>query len=579
MKTRDSYKVIFILIIALAIYYPSLSAPLNPLDDVMLSNWLLNLDVISFKDIFSPTDSGYYYRPLLTLSFIFDKYFWGVDTSFMHLDNILLHALNAVMVFFIARKLFAKLAISNSILPLGAALLFVLHPLNTEAVNWISGRSDLIAGCFVLLSLLILLKSLESSSKFYCAVSYFVLILGCLAKETALFFMPAALIIIVCYDGRVPLRLSSITERIVSRIGCLIIFSSAVLVYFPVRLLALNNRDPGLSITFNSFSVNRAGMAEMVKKILCGAGFYLKKLFVPWPLNFAIDKVPEPYIILGLLLLGICVYFLHKRDLIAAFFMTAILIGSSALFLLVVRSAWTPVAERYMYIPTAFFSIAIVASVHQFSKKFIFQRVILFLMIVLYTATAYATFERNLVWHDNIRLFEDTVNKSPDFPFAKATLAQLLKQSGRDDEGDRIIKTNFAGKNIRNWEFLELQRAQLLYSHGKLVEARELVLSQVGTSAQLYGESRKLLVKINEERLKNASGQKRTEIANEIADELLILHGIFTDPFYYYQLGHIYLQVQNTREAKKYFTLAYVNAPNGIYYKMPARRLADGLKE
>src|SRR5690242_10177233 len=74
----------------------------------------------------------------------------------MHLENVLFHLLNVLLLFAVARRYAPEQEGRPPLLALTAALLFALHPINAEAVNWISGRSDLIACFFVLLSAFLL---------------------------------------------------------------------------------------------------------------------------------------------------------------------------------------------------------------------------------------------------------------------------------------------------------------------------------------------------------------------------------------------------------------------------------------
>jgi protein O-mannosyl-transferase len=577
MKIKDTYKILFIAFVIFTVYYPSLYAPLNPVDDVMLTNRLLNMGKFSLWDIFASASGDYYYRPLLTLSFVSDKYLWGIQQSFMHLENILLHVINAVLVFLVARKFFSRLEIDNSLLPLASTMLFALHPINTEAVNWISGRSDLLSGVFVLLATFYLLNALEKSSFISCLLSYFLFITGCLAKETVLFFLPAALLIILCYDGRVANSLPSLICRIRARLLYLGVYISGFCVYFIVRLFAIKTGDPGIRITKEFIMSNSDNIFTIINKVLTGGGFYLKKLFYPWPLNFSINRVSDLYLFIGIILLFLLVYLFHKRDLLSSFFLASVMIGSSAILLLLVRPAWTPFAERYMYIPSTFFSIAAVASLHQLFSRLKNKNQLLYAITAFFLILAFATFQRNLIWQDNVKLFEDTVKKSPDFPFAKATLANVLMDAGRYEEAKNIIKTNMVGKNVRNWEFLELQKAQVMFSEGDLESARLHILDKVRSSAQLYGESRKMLLKINQLRLENALPEKKEEVELEIVDLLKTLFSIYKDPFYYYRLGQVYLLSHKKTDAAKYFGLAFKNAPEGAYYKTPAKILYEKL--
>ncbi|MBL0074037.1 MAG: hypothetical protein IPP34_20450 [Bacteroidetes bacterium] len=77
------------------------------------------------------------YQPLPVLTFAINYHFSGLDTFPMHLLNLLFHLGNVVLVFAFVQKL-----TSNKIMALLIALAFGIHPMNVEAVSWISARSS-----------------------------------------------------------------------------------------------------------------------------------------------------------------------------------------------------------------------------------------------------------------------------------------------------------------------------------------------------------------------------------------------------------------------------------------------------
>src|SRR6185369_1869625 len=170
LQLRKPYALLLIILTVLSVYYSAIFAEILSIDDQKMITGLLNLDDFSLRNVFFP-GRAYYYRPLLALSFIADNYLWGAHESFMHLENILLHAANASFVYLIALKITRMQGSKSASVPLVAALLFALHPIATEPINWISGRTDLIAGLFVLISFHLLLLSLENGSKAALAVS------------------------------------------------------------------------------------------------------------------------------------------------------------------------------------------------------------------------------------------------------------------------------------------------------------------------------------------------------------------------------------------------------------------------
>jgi hypothetical protein len=101
-------------------------------------------------------------RPIANVSFAIDRALWGSTPFGFHLTSVLLHVLNVVLLFAIARHLAADGAESGpptaaaapAYVAFVAAALFAVHPLMTEAVGYISGRSEVLCGTFFFLAFL-----------------------------------------------------------------------------------------------------------------------------------------------------------------------------------------------------------------------------------------------------------------------------------------------------------------------------------------------------------------------------------------------------------------------------------------
>ena len=164
MSIRPGFLCLFLIFLSLGVYYPTLFAPYNSLDDQLLVQQLLNQESFSFARHFAPGGTYDYYRPLLTLTYDIDKYVGGLQESFMHLVNVSLHTINVVLIFLLAGRFSVVVGRKGNLLPFVSAALFSLHPLNTEAVNWIAARTDVLAATFVFSTLLCILTALEHRS-------------------------------------------------------------------------------------------------------------------------------------------------------------------------------------------------------------------------------------------------------------------------------------------------------------------------------------------------------------------------------------------------------------------------------
>lgn len=122
-----------------------------------------------------------------------------------HVVNILLHIVNGILVFLLCRRLLGMS--SNPVIAMLAGMLFVLHPLNTESVNYIVGRPALLGSCLALASLHLFTRATDGNEcrpgALSASVVFFVLA-GC-AADLAL-FVPALVLIIDWIRQGPPLR-------------------------------------------------------------------------------------------------------------------------------------------------------------------------------------------------------------------------------------------------------------------------------------------------------------------------------------------------------------------------------------
>src|SRR5512137_2457771 len=136
-----------------------------------------------------------YYRPLNRATYLFDFQVAGMNPAWYHGINIFIHLGNVILLYLVAMRF-----LRNNYGALAAALLFAVHPVNSEAVNFISARNTLLALFFSLASLLAWLNSREKRAAIPLG-SAFLFLCGLLCKETA--FMMIAVFFLAAF---VPLQ-------------------------------------------------------------------------------------------------------------------------------------------------------------------------------------------------------------------------------------------------------------------------------------------------------------------------------------------------------------------------------------
>ncbi|HZB46013.1 MAG TPA: hypothetical protein VE360_12240 [Pyrinomonadaceae bacterium] len=182
-----------------------LAAYANVLDNYFLSDDFAQIGRVLTGDlsVVWGREHGGFFRPVFILSYVSDAALWGRQSFGFHLTNVLLHALNSFFVLLLARRLFDGEGVADGrrdAAALAAGLLFLLHPSHTEAVSWISGRADVLATFFGLLSLLFQLPRARARRRAALALSLLCFALALFAKEAAA-FIPLAALLLGARDG------------------------------------------------------------------------------------------------------------------------------------------------------------------------------------------------------------------------------------------------------------------------------------------------------------------------------------------------------------------------------------------
>src|SRR5437870_975953 len=151
-----------------------------------------------------------HYIPLTWMTLGLDYLLWGMNPVGYHLTNLLLHAANAVVFFFVVRRLLTRalpspsehgyaLAVSSGV----AALVFAIHPLRVESVAWVTERRDVLSGLFYLVAILLYLRACERGARgrgwYWLSVAVF----GCaLLSKSMVVNLPIVLLILDVYPLR-----------------------------------------------------------------------------------------------------------------------------------------------------------------------------------------------------------------------------------------------------------------------------------------------------------------------------------------------------------------------------------------
>jgi tetratricopeptide (TPR) repeat protein len=579
---KRRFQLLLLAAVILIVYYPAIFAELNSIDDVGMVSGMLNTEQWSLRDLFFPKGGiGLYYRPLLSLSFLISKELWFMETSFLHLENILMHLFNAILVYVLALKLLSDSERKTSFLPLVAALCFGLHPIAAESVNWVSGRTDLIAGSFLLLCALSLVFFNRERKSRYLLSATIALLCAVLTKEVSLAFLLGAFFLLNARSSGETVndvspggRLKRIAPEFLL-LGVMAVCS--VLVFWYLRTHPYTYNSSKLRMTFRFISDDPV---HALFVFLRAFGFYLKKIYWPFPLNYAIMEVDPLYELLAMPIVLGCGYLAVRRNLISATFLAGVCMITPAFLPAFNQVAWTPYAERYAYVASAFVSIASVLFLGKQAKKHNFGVTVKVGVPCLLAIMGVATFQRGLIWQSNISLYKDTVAKSPEFSKAWNELGVAYYRKKDLHNAELSFAKASALYSLYYDEKSDLNLAAVLLEDGRENEAAMVykrVLKKGGDKSATILEH--YIEFLATKKLLDKGTGAVAENQREMIKYQEKLYALNDSPLVLYQLGEISVNLGDRQKACEYFKKAGQKFKQGDIYKEKAKRQLKRLEE
>ncbi len=579
---RRPYQVLLLAAVVLLAFYPVHFAGYFPIDDAPTFAALQQQKEIPLIDLFRPVRSDVgYYRPVLFVSYVIDKYLFDLHPQLMHLENVLFHLFNAVLIFLLVGRLLPRERRSASYAPLVAALLFALHPLTSESVNWISGRTDLLAGTFVLVSTLYLLKFGESRSLAELAVSLAAFAAGAMTKEFVIAYLPAAVFLVATDDG-VPLNgrtagpvefVRANRDRIVfviltlTSVGCILFLQHARSLAFPRRL----------QLTLLSVGTNPI---HSVFVLLGSLGFYVKKLFIPYPLNFAILEVDPLYVLLGVPAVLSIIYCARTRSTPAAFLTIGMFLLMPYFVISFGQIAWTPYAERYLYLPLAFFVISMVLFCEKHSQV-VSARVWKIAVALILVVFSFMTVERSVLWMDESAIVADTVGKSPRSRDMRILYGYLLARKG--DFSNALAQIEAARRLPMTFynDKADVMMAHVLEMMGRREDALDMSMRAWEQSGGTSIAALKNILSLTEDRLLAAvTAKDKRECIEQLSTYSAELFRLTHDARVLYRTASYAELTGNTGVARAFYQKALLAmSDDDMYRSIAGKRLQALAKE
>ena len=363
------------------------------------------------------------YQPLTSLSFAVEYKFFSLNPLPFHIDNLILHLLNVLLVFFFIYTLTRKINISAFV-----ALFFGIHPMHVESVAWVTERKDVLYSFFFLAGLISYIYYTRRKEKIsdtkdnthnpvYLFLTFVFFLFSLLSKSAAVSF-PLILILIDYYFLKKQEYKFNIKDIIIKIIFIIIsgVFG-IVTIYSQKSSGAIADLTPAYSIFERIF-------------LACYAtSSYIFKLFIPVGLcamHYFPEKssglLPIEYYLSAIFIAGIISLMIfsksnkYKKDVIFGFLF---FIATIVMVLQILPVGFAITAERYTYIPYIGLLLPIGIIFNSIledksSKLNKYKPLLIIFLVFSFITFSVVTFARNKVWQNGIALFTDVIEKNPD---------------------------------------------------------------------------------------------------------------------------------------------------------------------
>jgi len=505
--------VLGIALVAVLIYHNSLEFPPVFDDENIFDNPDLK-DMTNLPRVLSTWPTP---RPVLAFSFALNYYWGGMEPFGYHVVNILLHIANGILLFFVLVFTVRSAKPGNDssaeiFIALAAALIFISHPIQTESITYIWGRSAVLCSLFCLLALLLFIKANLLDAAFQKVKT------PRLALTMALYITGAALSFILALGSKaIALSLPAIlllydylflskrdVRRFLRQVVTFHIYFLAIAAFRVFAHFRLPSLYTNLSSIFPSSTAPTVKPLSEVGTSLFGEFFaassltryenvltqsrafvdYLRLLFFPANQNadwgYVISKsLLEPSVLFSmiiLLALLVLAIILFKKSKLMSFGIFWYLV---TMVLFVVQPLPDIIVERRLYIPGIGFCIFVAAFLYHgfiylsshFGPRKNYKNFIPVFLVILVALYSFKSIQRNTIWQDPFTLWQDAAQKSPQKVRPNNNFGILCLNRGLHSEAVAAFQQAIAADSSIGLSYANLLSAYCLVAFEEKTEA------------------------------------------------------------------------------------------------------------
>lgn len=408
------------------------------------------------------------YTPLTLLTYALEYQISGTNPLLYHLNSLLMHGFNVVLVYHLALALKQDRMVSLII-----AFFFAIHPMHVEPVAWVSGRKELLYTCFFLISMLAYINysTRKLGGRFYI-VSLLSFICALLSKSSAI-TLPMILLLLDYWQGR-----KEVQRVIIEKFPFFIL---AIVVSF----LAVSGQQEGTAMhSIQAYPFHKTvfigGYNVLIYTVKAVLPYQLSA-FHPYPFT-DVSLMPAyiyigPFVLVALLIVG------YRKSKGKPDYILGILFFIITLFpvIKILPFGRGIMAERYTYLPYVGLLIAI-SSFFSNQARNTTEVTSFFKLVLTAVALIFATvsYSRTSVWSNGESLWKDVISKYPGHYLGYVNLAEYYESRKLVDKS--LLYYDLAISVDSTHQDLYMERGRQLQTMGRF----EAAYNDFTTSIQLH---------------------------------------------------------------------------------------------
>lgn len=508
-----------------------------------------------FKGLVPPGHGGIY-RPLRSVLYTVSYHIWGGENTFgYHLQSILIITFTSWLIYLITEQI-----TKNKLPAFIASILFGLHPVHTEAITFMTASFDSIGSVLFFLAFYLYLKALNANKnnfKLYLASS--------VSATMAFFIYEITLTLLLLILLYLAIFQTVLLKKLKTYLiyGLFYVLPALAYTFIRVYLLHITKRGDYLE---GSIFVTFLTMIRAFLK-------YLEVLVFPVNLNVNHNLGPgihafmwaeskkaailsqsifDPVILSGLVILVSLVMIailLVKKHSIISFTIGWFFISLSPVSDIIPQA--TIMAEKYLFIPSFGFVLAVACLFSKLYSKFYFKTVLIIILAAVAVSYFVLTIQRNADWKNGISLWTSAVKDAPESIYNRNNLGSNYANRKNFDlaiiQFKKIVELNPKNDNA----YRQLALAHQDQGNFDLAEEYAKKLISLNTS---FPTSYNLLGSIYQKQGKFDLAEEQYQKAVEVSDK--------KDATAYYNLGSLYAKQENITQAIAEYQEALKLDPN-----------------